>query len=395
MNPVDVTLTINGETARAEVEPRTHLADFLREERLLTGTHLGCEQGVCGACTLMVDGRPVRSCLTLAVACDGSDVRTVEGYDDDPLMARIRDAFMRHHGLQCGYCTPGMLATAYDIVRRFPGADDGEIRKQLSGNLCRCTGYSGIVAAIHDVIENDPPQAGLSPFPRTARGSALGAAGSAKAVKGAQEGTAISTGSAASSAGAVAPIDLDAAIDGETLRREIVIDAPIDDVWKIVSDIPSVVACIAGASLDGPPVGDTFTGRFVVAMGPMTAQFRGSGAARMDNATRSGRVAGRGRDGLSRTTVDGAMDVALSPSGADRTRLQMETTYMLRGPLAQFGRKSLVEEVADRLMTDVADRIAARAKGEAAPTSEAAAPINGFALIVSVIKGLLRRLFGR
>ena len=393
MNRVDVTLTINGETARAAVEPRTHLTDFLREERLLTGTHLGCEQGVCGACTLMVDGRPVRSCLTLAVACDGADVRTVEGYDDDALMARIRDAFMRHHGLQCGYCTPGMLATAYDIVRRFPGADETEIRKQLSGNLCRCTGYSGIVAAIRDVIENDPPQAGLSPLPRTARGSALGATGSAGELK--QAPASSDTAIAASAAGAVTPIDLDAAIDGETLKREIMIDAPIDDVWKIVSDIPSVVACIPGTSLDGPPVGDTFTGRFVVAMGPMTAQFRGSGAARMDDATRSGRVAGRGRDGLSRTTVDGAMDVALSPSGADRTRLQMETTYVLRGPLAQFGRKALVEEVADRLMTDVGDRLAARAKGEAAPTSEAAAPINGFALIFSVIKGLLRRLFGR
>ena len=393
MNRVDVTLTINGETARAAVEPRTHLADFLREERLLTGTHLGCEQGVCGACTLMVDGRPVRSCLTLAVACDGSDVRTVEGYDDDLLMTRIRDAFMRHHGLQCGYCTPGMLATAYDIVRRSPAADESEIRKQLSGNLCRCTGYSGIVAAIRDVIENDPPQAILEPLPRSARDSTLGARGSDQAHERATASNGVAT--AVSAAGAVAPIDLDAVIDGETLEREIVIDAPIDDVWKIVSDIPSIVACIPGASLDGPPVDDTFTGRFVVAVGPMKAQFRGSGAARMDDAARSGRVAGRGRDGLSRTTVDGAMDVVLSPSGADRTRLRMATTYLLRGPLAQFGRKALVEEVADRLMTEVADRLTARAKGDAAPISEAAAPINGFALILSVIKGLLRRLFGR
>ena len=210
MNRVDVTLTINGETARAAVEPRTHLADFLREDRLLTGTHLGCEQGVCGACTLMVDGRPVRSCLTLAVACDGADVRTVEGYDDDALMARIRDAFMRHHGLQCGYCTPGMLATAYDIVRRFPGADETEIRKQLSGNLCRCTGYSGIVAAIRDVIENDPPQAGLSLLPRTARSSALGVAGRAQELEQAPASTDIAT--TASPSGAVTPIDLDACL---------------------------------------------------------------------------------------------------------------------------------------------------------------------------------------
>ena len=98
MQHLDLSLTVNGSAVRGKVEPRTHLADFLREDKMLTGTHLGCEQGVCGACTLLVDGRPVRSCLTLAVACDGSDVRTVEGFDDDPLMVQIRDAFTRHHG---------------------------------------------------------------------------------------------------------------------------------------------------------------------------------------------------------------------------------------------------------------------------------------------------------
>ena len=117
------------------------LADFLREELLLTGTHLGCEQGVCGACTVMIDGRPARSCLALAVACDSADVRTVESFDDDPLMEQLRDAFTRHHGLQCGFCTPGLLATAYDVVRRLPGCDAARIRKEISGNLCRCTGY--------------------------------------------------------------------------------------------------------------------------------------------------------------------------------------------------------------------------------------------------------------
>ena len=173
MSMSDITMNVNGRTVSGSAEPRTHLADFLREELLLTGTHLGCEQGVCGACTLMVDGRPVRSCITLAVSCEQADIRTVEGYGDDPLMATIRDAFTRHHGLQCGYCTPGMLATAYDIVRRVPDADDTEIRRQLSGNLCRCTGYAGIVAAITDVLANDPPAPPARPAMDTIYGSGM------------------------------------------------------------------------------------------------------------------------------------------------------------------------------------------------------------------------------
>ena len=148
-----IAITVNGRKIEADVEPRTHLADFLREQQLLTGTNLGCEHGVCGACTLEIDGAPARSCITYAAACDGSTIRTIEGFDDDPVMAQLRDAFTAEHALQCGYCTPGMLATAYDIVIRLPEADEARIRKELAGNLCRCTGYMGIVAAIRRVLE--------------------------------------------------------------------------------------------------------------------------------------------------------------------------------------------------------------------------------------------------
>ena len=147
-----ISLTINGKPVQAEAEPRTHLADFLREQVGLTGTNIGCEHGVCGACTLEIDGVPSRSCITYAVACDGAKVRTIEGMDDDPVMAELRDAFTAEHALQCGYCTPGMLMTARDIVTRLPDADEARIRKELSGNLCRCTGYMGIVAAIKRVL---------------------------------------------------------------------------------------------------------------------------------------------------------------------------------------------------------------------------------------------------
>ena len=132
--------------------PRTHLADFLREQLLLTGTHIGCEHGICGACTVSIDGEIARSCITYAVACDGADVRTIEGFDDDPLMARLRQAFSAEHALQCGYCTPGMLVAARDLVRRKGGLSRAEIRTEMSGNLCRCTGYVGIVSAIESVM---------------------------------------------------------------------------------------------------------------------------------------------------------------------------------------------------------------------------------------------------
>jgi carbon-monoxide dehydrogenase small subunit len=148
-----VALTVNGKPVQADVEPRTHLADFLREQRGLTGTNLGCEHGVCGACTIEIDGAPARSCITFAVACEGASVRTIEDFEDDPIMAALRDAFTAEHALQCGYCTPGMLVTARDIVMRLPDADETRIRKELAGNLCRCTGYLGIVRAIQRVLE--------------------------------------------------------------------------------------------------------------------------------------------------------------------------------------------------------------------------------------------------
>ncbi len=149
-----LSLTINGAPVTADVEPRLSLADFIRDHCRLTGTHLGCEHGVCGACTILIDQDPVRACTTFAVAADGSNVTTIEGFDDDEPMAQLRKAFHEHHALQCGYCTPGMLVAARDIVLRLPEADEARVRLELAGNLCRCTGYVGIVNAILAVLED-------------------------------------------------------------------------------------------------------------------------------------------------------------------------------------------------------------------------------------------------
>jgi carbon-monoxide dehydrogenase small subunit len=144
---VEVTMAVNGETVTRRVEARTNLVDFLRTEAGLTGSHVGCEHGVCGACTVRVDGRIVRGCLMVAAQADGADVWTVEGLTDTGELRALQDAFVERNALQCGFCTPGMLITLAELMQRNPGASRQEIREFISGNFCRCTGYQAIVDA--------------------------------------------------------------------------------------------------------------------------------------------------------------------------------------------------------------------------------------------------------
>jgi carbon-monoxide dehydrogenase small subunit len=149
IDPTPITLTVNGRTYRGEAEPRTTLADFLRDELRLTGTHLGCEHGACGACTILMDGRSVRSCLLFAVQAQDHDLTTVEGLASGAELHPIQQAFHEHHALQCGFCTPGFLMSVCELLEANPDPGEEEIRTWLSGNLCRCTGYQNIVEAVH------------------------------------------------------------------------------------------------------------------------------------------------------------------------------------------------------------------------------------------------------
>jgi aerobic carbon-monoxide dehydrogenase small subunit len=149
-----VSMKLNGRQISAEVEPRMSLADFVRSPpNGYTSVHLGCEHGVCGACTLLIDEQIARSCITLAISCEGANVRTVEGLGDDSLIEELKKAFRTHHGVQCGFCTPAMLITAREIIARGMDVSEEDIRLAMSGNICRCTGYSGIVAAILAVMD--------------------------------------------------------------------------------------------------------------------------------------------------------------------------------------------------------------------------------------------------
>jgi carbon-monoxide dehydrogenase small subunit len=155
MNDYPVALTVNGKRVERRVPARRSLADFLRDDLALTGTHLGCEHGICGACTVLLDGVPVRSCILYAVQVDGAEVTTVEGLSPDgSTLSPLQDAFVECHGLQCGFCTPGMLLAATALLRENPQPSEAEIRDELAGNLCRCTGYQQIVEAVQLAARN-------------------------------------------------------------------------------------------------------------------------------------------------------------------------------------------------------------------------------------------------
>jgi len=158
MTEVPVSIIVNGEVVRAFVEPRETLADFVRDRCALTGTHLACEHGICGACTVLLDDVAVRSCLLFAVQANGATVTTVEGLTPaDGSLSRVQEAFWQHHGLQCGFCTPGFIVSVTAFLREHENPSDEEIRDALSGNLCRCTGYQGILAAVRAAADAEGP----------------------------------------------------------------------------------------------------------------------------------------------------------------------------------------------------------------------------------------------
>ncbi len=378
-----ITLTVNGEQVSGIVEPRTHLADFLRGGLGLTGTHLGCEQGVCGACTVMIDGRPSRSCLTLAASCEGADVRTVEGFDDDPAMAAIRDAFCENHGLQCGFCTPGMLITARDIVGRLGEADEKRVRHELAGNICRCTGYQGIVNAITGVIAKN----GRMPFNPETPAIELKPAMSRPTPP-------AFTRKASTQTAAPAAPQVGMAVDeaGWTVvTQSFTVPHPADEVWTAFGDIPSVARCMPGAEIT-EVTGNRVEGRLTIRFGPISASFGGEATHTVDAAARTGALAGRGNDSGSATSAQGAMTYAVVTEDAETTRVDISVRFKLSGPLAQFSRGGLVRDFVARLTDTFSKNLSAMLSGKDITAGDAG--LNAFALLWSVIRRRLAALFG-
>jgi carbon-monoxide dehydrogenase small subunit len=393
-----VRLHVNGEAVERACEPRTHLGDFLRKDLGLTGTHLSCEHGVCGACTVLVDGAPQRSCITFAASCEDSEVVTIEGWGDDPVMAALRRAFHEHHALQCGYCTPGMLCTARDIVLRLAGPDAQRVRHELAGNLCRCTGYVGIVEAIESVLAAKARGELAMPAPREAAPIApapartRAVAGTAPA--GAPRAAAAAPSPAADPAGLADWTPIEIADGGDWTEVEQALTLPVApaEVWSRLQDLPLVARCLPGASISRH-AGDRAEGTIDVAFGPIGAAFAMRAELFRDEADRVGRMHAEGTDRLSGTRVKSRLRYEVHADGERASRLALRLAFRLEGPLAQFSRSGLVVDYVSELSRRFAANLQAVAAGRgsagaAAPMPHAATP-SVFRLLVLRLRRLL------
>lgn len=338
-------LTVNGEQRDYTVPARTHLADLLREHFGLTGTHLGCEQGVCGACTVLVDGAPARACLLYAHEAAGHDVTTIEGLDHDPTAAALRAAFTKHHALQCGYCTPGMMMTARDIVLRLGAVDETRIREELAGNLCRCTGYRGIVRATAEVALAVPTRATSSrPITMVGLDPAIS-----------PPPTPLPPQMPGSNPGKTGDADLP-----NRIAQSQPIALPLAQAWAILSDPTRAAACLPGASLSRHE-GEAVEGTLAVALGPITARLAGVGTLVLDHAAHAAMLSGRGQDGA--TAARGQVDWRLEPA-PEGCILHLELAWRLTGPLAQFSRPALLRGLVRAIAADFAENLARAGRGE-------------------------------
>jgi aerobic carbon-monoxide dehydrogenase small subunit len=397
-----VALTVNGQPVSGEVAPRTHLADFLREHLNHTGTHIGCEHGICGACTVEIDGELARACITYTVCCDGASIRSIEGFEDDAIMRRLRRAFTDRHALQCGYCTPGMLMAARDLVRRKRALSRAEIRMEMSGNLCRCTGYLGIINAIEDVMaehaaarvaEPHPHRAWLGPAPGPVAPSAIRpeplarrpapahAPGQTRAPKGRPVRVEV---------GVVEQLDATSRL---TERFELAY--PREAVWALMADTKRVARCMPGVTLDGPPQDGRVRGRLDVKIGPITARFAGEGSVERFAEDFRQIITASGGDRNSGSRVSASIDYRLTAlTGADgraATRVDVTMSYVLTGPLAQVGRSAIARDLARRIGEAFAVNLDASLGGRRAPLPRA--PLAGGRLLLALFADRLRALF--
>lgn len=392
MKPIQ--LTVNGRSVVESVEARTHLADFLREKMNLTGTHLRCEQGVCGACTLLIDGQPARSCITYAVMCDGAAITTIEGLDDDPVMAALRRAFSEEHGLQCGFCTPAMLVTARDIVARVPEADDARVRLELSGNLCRCTGYVGIVRAVSRVLKESREGAFAA---QPLLSMPLGPVGARVARSALERSSTTAASVARGDEGGLAHgvLGLAGRQPNIEMRQSFEVSCPPGEVWKFFSDIEQVARCLPGASLTRPPDGNKVNGKFSAKLGPITTTFTGAARIVRDDDNLRGVVLGAGNDRLSGSRAVSEIEYRLLPEGTG-TRVELMIRVLLVGPLAQFGRSGIVEDIVARVAQAFARNLEARLTGSVSELEmQTSEPLAAGSLLRQALAARLRAVLAR
>ncbi|MBI3434946.1 MAG: carbon monoxide dehydrogenase [Proteobacteria bacterium] len=392
-----ISIEINGAIATAEVEARTQLADFLRGERFLTGTHIGCEHGVCGACTVLIDGCLARSCITFAVACDGAKVTTIEGLRDDPIMANLRAAFSAHHALQCGYCTPAMLIACRDIVMRLPDADEPRVRLELSGNLCRCTGYVGIVAAVKEVLEKRGMSDARPANPRTELGPVGARAPAASQLGQRTVRRPVTDGNIPRSAirdtlGAEQWRAVDTR--GVELAQTFRVPFPRERVWEFFADLEQVARCMPGARLTTPPLNGRAEGEVGVKLGPIVGAFAGALEVERDDRRFGGVVRCAGRDARSGSNAHAVISYHVHALGEATSRVDVSVKFLLTGALAQFGRSGLVRDVVSHLTAMFAVNLETSLSGKPIP-KDASAVLDAASLARAALWSRIRALFSK
>jgi carbon-monoxide dehydrogenase small subunit len=404
-----LTLTVNGQSIQKTVSDRTHLGDFLRDVVQLTGTHLGCEHGVCGACTVLLDGEPVRACITYAVACEGRAITTIEGYESDPVMSRLRAAFQAHHALQCGYCTPGMLATARDIILRLPQADEQRVRIELAGNLCRCTGYMGIVSAILAVLQDlhdhpDPQVQALRLAMANGRAEPSVASAPAQGFTSFEAKRQFGQITESTEQAPLSPVIIGSVSDAQSrvpqaqqkgTKVVASFDVPfgVDTVWSFMSDLKAVASCLPGAQIEGETP-EQVAGNIAIKFGPMSATFKGSATIERDVTQRVAVLKGTGQDSVSQSRATGDVRYQLEALSASGTRVAVELLYTLQGPLAQFSRSGLVQEFVRRMVADFGKNVTQRLARPADTAPGQAKAINPVGVLLSMLWQKIKSLFG-
>jgi carbon-monoxide dehydrogenase small subunit len=378
--PVEVRMTVNGTEVTLTLPARVTLADALREHLGLTGTHLGCEHGVCGMCTVLVDGQAARACLLFACQLDGSEIVTVEGLGRQDDLHPLQESFGRNHALQCGFCTPGFLLSSYDLLADRPEVSDEELPQELSGVLCRCTGYRNILAAVSEVA--GAHRDGI-PAPRNCGRHALmghtGAAPSAEPAPAAAEGT---------------PREIELPAGEPTFTVSVTSDlaAPPEQVQRVFDDIDLLVGCLPGAELTEHLGDDRYRGRARVAVGPIRLSFAGlAQVVDRDPDAHRLRVVGQGQDaGGGRTQADIRL---VAEQSADGARLRADADVYLTGRIAQFGR-ALAGDVSRRMFEQFAAAVQEAAISGSAPTAPHPPP-SVVRLMAATVVGRMRQALTR
>lgn len=382
---VAVTMTVNGTEITTSLPARVTLSDALRDHLGLTGTHVGCEHGICGMCTVLVDGEAARACLLFAVQLDGAEITTVEGLGRADDLHPLQESFGQHHGLQCGFCTPGFLMSSYDLLAHKPDVQREDLPAELSGVLCRCTGYRNIIDAVDDVAKAH--RDGI-PGPGNCGERAL----VGRSPAGASRSGVVALTEALSEVDSGHPEEIALPGGAPTIEIDVVsqLSSSTEEVARVFNDIRLLARCLPGAELTDDLGDNWYRGRARVSLGPVKLSFNGM-AHILEQSHDRLRMNGQGKD-TGGGSAQARIVMSSSPLDDGGTSLQATAEVFLTGRIAGFGR-SLASDVSRRMFEDFARALDQAAAGE--EPDESARPPGALSLLWSTLAGRVRRRLSR